>query len=80
MAGLSRRRLGRRIAELLTAKGLTQAELAKRTGEDPGDISRLVNGAGPESIGTRRLSRLANALGVPLATLFAGESTTITAE
>ncbi|MFK7989241.1 MAG: helix-turn-helix domain-containing protein [Sandaracinaceae bacterium] len=56
-------RLGQRIRELRLAAGLTQAELARRTGIHRPNIARVEAGRHTPSLET--LSRLANAIGVP---------------
>lgn len=56
-------RLGRRIRELRLAAGLTQAELARRTGIHRPNIARVEAGRHTPSLET--LARLANAIGVP---------------
>ncbi len=56
-------RLGQRIRELRLAAGLTQAELARRTGIHRPNIARVEAGRHTPSLET--LSRLASAIGVP---------------
>lgn len=56
-------RLGQRIRELRLAAGLTQAELARRTGIHRPNIARVEAGRHTPSLET--LSRLATAIGVP---------------
>ena len=56
-------RLGARIRELRLAAGLTQAELARRTGIHRPNIARVEAGRHTPSLET--LSRLAHAIGVP---------------
>ena len=56
-------RLGQRIRELRLAAGLTQAELARRTGIHRPNIARVEAGRHTPSLET--LARLANAIGVP---------------
>lgn len=55
--------LGRRIRELRLAAGLTQAELARRTGIHRPNIARVEAGRHTPSLET--LARLAHAIGVP---------------
>lgn len=52
------------IIELRERHGLTQAELAERSGIDQGDISRIERGA--TSPTARTLKRIADALGAEL--------------
>ena len=56
-------RLGARLRELRLEAGLTQAELARRTGIHRPNIARVEAGRHTPSLET--LSRLANAIGVP---------------
>lgn len=56
-------RLGQRVRELRLAAGLTQAELARRTGIHRPNIARVEAGRHTPSLET--LARLANAIGVP---------------
>ncbi len=56
-------RLGQRIRELRLAAGLTQAELARRTGIHRPNIARVEAGRHTPSLET--LARLASAIGVP---------------
>ena len=56
-------RLGARIRELRLAAGLTQAELARRTGIHRPNIARVEAGRHTPSLET--LARLASAIGVP---------------
>jgi len=56
-------RLGQRIRELRLAAGLTQAELARRTGIHRPNIARVEAGRHTPSLET--LARLATAIGVP---------------
>lgn len=56
-------KLGRRIRELRLAAGLTQAELARRTGIHRPNIARVEAGRHTPSLET--LARLAQAIGVP---------------
>lgn len=63
------RDIGRRAKALREAAGLTLADVAGRANIDAGNLSKLENGKGPEYPGTKTLSRLALALGVPLSSL-----------
>jgi DNA-binding XRE family transcriptional regulator len=56
-------RLGARLRELRVAAGLTQAELARRTGIHRPNIARVEAGRHTPSLET--LARLASAIGVP---------------
>ncbi len=56
-------RLGRRLRELRMAAGLTQAELARRTGIHRPNIARVEAGRHTPSLDT--LARIAHAIGVP---------------
>lgn len=56
--------IARQIIELRERHGLTQAELAVRSGIDQGDISRIERGA--TSPTARTLKRIAEALGAEL--------------
>lgn len=56
-------RLGQRLRELRVAAGLTQAELARRTGIHRPNIARVEAGRHTPSLET--LARLASAIGVP---------------
>ena len=60
--GIDGARLGKRIRELRLAAGLTQAELARRTGIHRPNIARVEAGRHTPSLAT--LSRLASAIGV----------------
>ncbi len=60
----------RRLRKL---RGLSQSELAKRARLDRPDVSRIENARCPV-LGTDRLRRLAEALGVEIADLFARTS------
>lgn len=62
-------RLGARVRELRRAAGLTQAELARRTGIHRPNIARVEAGRHTPSLET--LARLAAAIGVPTATVLA---------
>ncbi|MBX3275775.1 MAG: helix-turn-helix transcriptional regulator [Sandaracinaceae bacterium] len=61
--GIDGVRLGQRIRELRLAAGLTQAELARRTGIHRPNIARVEAGRHTPSLET--LARLASAIGVP---------------
>ena len=56
-------RLGKRLRQLRLEAGLTQAELARRTGIHRPNIARVEAGRHTPSLET--LSRLATAIGVP---------------
>ncbi|MFN7696400.1 MAG: helix-turn-helix transcriptional regulator, partial [Deltaproteobacteria bacterium] len=60
-------KLGTRIRELRLAAGLTQAELARRTGIHRPNIARVEAGRHTPSLET--LARLAAAIGVPTASV-----------
>lgn len=64
-------RLGARLRELRHAAGLTQAELARRTGIHRPNIARVEAGRHTPSLET--LARLANAIGVPTTQVLAEE-------
>ena len=64
-------RLGARLRELRMAAGLTQAELARRTGIHRPNIARVEAGRHTPSLDT--LSRLATAIGVPTTRVLSGE-------
>jgi DNA-binding XRE family transcriptional regulator len=64
-------RLGARLRELRVAAGLTQAELARRTGIHRPNIARVEAGRHTPSLET--LARLASAIGVPTTTVLAEE-------
>ena len=56
--------LAMQVVELREKHGLTQAELAKRSGVDQGDISRIERGSAMPN--ERTLLRIANALNADL--------------
>lgn len=56
-----RERIGKRIAELRKAKGLTQAQLAEKTGFSQSNIGRIETGR--YSVGLDVLAKIAEALG-----------------
>lgn len=56
-----RERIGKRIAELRKAKGLTQAQLAEKTGFPRSNIGRIETGK--YSVGLDVLAKIASALG-----------------
>ena len=56
-----RERIGKRIAELRKAKGLTQAQLAEKTGFSQSNIGRIETGR--YSVGIDVLAKIAEALG-----------------
>lgn len=60
-----RYRLGGQISVLRKRRGLTQEQLAERTGIDQAEISRIERGAGNPTEDT--LARIAQALGAELA-------------
>jgi DNA-binding XRE family transcriptional regulator len=64
-------RLGARLRELRLAAGLTQAELARRTGIHRPNIARVEAGRHTPSLET--LARLASAIGVPTTVVLAGK-------
>lgn len=64
-------RLGARLRELRLAAGLTQAELARRTGIHRPNIARVEAGRHTPSLET--LARLASAIGVPTTRVLSGE-------
>ena len=63
--------LGERLRALRLAAGLTQAELARRTGIHRPNIARVEAGRHTPSLDT--LNRLASAIGVPAARVLSGE-------
>jgi len=64
-------RLGARLRELRLAAGLTQAELARRTGIHRPNIARVEAGRHTPSLET--LARLATAIGVPTTRVLTGD-------
>lgn len=62
-----RAEMGKRVNELRTAKGWSQAELAARAGITVGNVIRIE--AGKYSTGIDQINRLCDALGVTLAIL-----------
>jgi DNA-binding XRE family transcriptional regulator len=64
-------RLGARLRELRVEAGLTQAELARRTGIHRPNIARVEAGRHTPSLET--LARLASAIGVPTTRVLTGE-------
>ncbi len=58
------KKLGKRIVELRSEKGLTQTQLAHACGKDPQSIERVENGKINPSI--FYLSEIAKALDIPL--------------
>lgn len=60
--------VGRRIAELRRQRGLTQERFAERLGIAANALQRIE--LGMQNLTIRSLVRLANGLGVPLASLF----------
>jgi putative transcriptional regulator len=71
MSEVDGQRLGSRIRALRLAAGLTQAELARRTGIHRPNIARVEAGRHTPSLET--LSRLASAIGVPTTRVLTGE-------
>jgi transcriptional regulator with XRE-family HTH domain len=59
--------IGRRIAEVRRERGLTQEELAERLGLQSNNLQRIE--LGMQNLTIRSLVRVANGLGVGLATL-----------
>lgn len=57
----TRERIGQRIAQLRKEQGMTQAELAERTGIQRAHITRIE--AGRYSVGIDLLQKIAEALG-----------------
>lgn len=64
--------IGENIRQIRKAKGLTQKEVVLSAGFDTGQYSRIENGKTDPSVST--LKKIAKAIGVPLADLFANES------
>ena len=62
--------VGRNIKVCRLQRGLTQSALGDHLGVTPQQIQKYENGA--NRVGASRLSQIAGALGVPLATLFDG--------
>ncbi len=62
--------VGERITEIRAAKGLKTADLAKAAGVSPAYMWRVE--AGRQNLSLRSLSRLALALGIPMASLLKG--------
>lgn len=60
--------VGRRVAELRRAGGLTQERFAERLGIAANALQRIE--LGMQNLTIRSLVRLANGLGVPLSSLF----------
>jgi DNA-binding XRE family transcriptional regulator len=71
LADLDGPRLGARVRALRLAAGLTQAELARRTGIHRPNIARVEAGRHTPSLET--LARLAAAIGVPTTRVLAGD-------
>ena len=65
--------LGRNIAKARKSAGKTQAQLAEQIDVDTLSISRIERGAVAPSLAT--LSKIANAVDMPLPNLFTGTST-----
>lgn len=70
-AGIDGAKLGARLRELRLAAGLTQAELARRTGIHRPNIARVEAGRHTPSLET--LSRLAGAIGVSTTRVLSGD-------
>ena len=62
-----------RIKDILKEKGITQIELATKIGKKPQYINSIVNGGTGASLNT--LKEIAEALDVPLSSLFADYKT-----
>jgi transcriptional regulator with XRE-family HTH domain len=67
--------VGRRIAESRRERGWTQEELAERLGIQANNLQRVE--LGMQNLTVRSLVRLANGLGVSLATLFEAPSSRV---
>ena len=63
-----RRRVGDRVRETRSARGLTQERLGERADLDRKTINRIEQGAHPTSID--HLALISRALGVPISSLF----------
>lgn len=68
-----RERIGKRIAELRKAKGLTQAQLAEKTGFSQSNIGRIETGR--YSVGLDVLASIAEALGATVELVTEASST-----
>jgi transcriptional regulator with XRE-family HTH domain len=68
-----RERIGARIAELRKAKGLTQAQLAEKTGFSQSNIGRIETGR--YSVGLDVLTKIADALGATVELVTEASST-----
>lgn len=68
-----RERIGARIAELRKAKGLTQAQLAEKTGFSQSNIGRIETGR--YSVGLDVLAKIADALGATVELVTEASST-----
>jgi transcriptional regulator with XRE-family HTH domain len=68
-----RERIGKRIAELRKAKGLTQAQLAEKTGFSQSNIGRIETGK--YSVGIDVLAKIAEALGATVELVTEASST-----
>ena len=55
--------LGSRMHKIMKAKGLTRAEVARRSEIDPSYVSQILKGETRRSLGIDVICRLANALG-----------------
>jgi transcriptional regulator with XRE-family HTH domain len=62
--------IGKRLRDIRVAKGLSQRDMQKRTGQDPCYLSRVENGHNEPSL--RTLEKLAQALEIELSQLFVG--------
>ncbi len=63
--------MGYKIKEVRETQGITQEELAKKSGVSRGTIAALENG-NAEHTTTKTLSKIAQALGVPISKIFFG--------
>ncbi len=61
--------MGYRIKEVRESRGITQEELAKKSGVSRGTIVALENGSA-EHTTTKTLYKLSQALGVPISKIF----------
>lgn len=64
--------LGQRIKQLRAERGLQQRQLAEKAGLTPSLVSQIESGRLTPSLHT--LGKVASALGVPIASLFAGQA------
>ena len=68
MYELDKAAFGQFLAQLRREKGMTQKELAERTGIDQADLSKLENGTRNPSL--KLLKRLADGMGMDLKLVF----------